>query len=218
MKNNKIRMLCFTLTFILVLLTSSCINKGADISDGNSTITTQEEDTQEATQEKALSEEQQSELTQDNLDAEDTEMESKKTETESIEPTATKEISIYTMNEASLEVEVVSALIPEDTEITPELIVNLVVDSLEDRLVFVGVDSVTTKKDSVIVSFKKDQAPFANGGSGLEATILDAIAQSLVDNLADYQKVIFRVNGEAYASGHFEFGIDEVYLDGNGTK
>lgn len=138
---------------------------------------------------------------------------------ESVEPVATKEISIYSMNESTLEVEMVTALVPADSEITPQLIVDLVSDSLVDRLITVGIDSVTTEGDAVIVSFKSDGPPLTNVGSGVEDTILNAYAQSLVDNLKDkYPKVIFRKDGKAYASGHFEFGIDEVYLDGTMTK
>lgn len=138
---------------------------------------------------------------------------------ESVEPVATKEVSIYTMNEVSLEVEMVTALIPEDSEITPQLIVNLVSDSLADRLVTVGIESITTEGDAVIVSFLSNQPPLTNVGGGLEDTILNAFAQSLVDNLKEkYPKVIFREEGRAYSSGHFEFDLNEVYLDGTMTN
>lgn len=125
-----------------------------------------------------------------------------------------KEISIYTMNESTFEVEPATALISEDSEVTPELIVDLVVDSFADRSVTIGIDSIKTKDDAVIVSFLSDQPPLVNVGGSVETTILDAIAQSLVDNLDDYTKVIFQVEGEAYASGHYEFKINQVYLDG----
>jgi hypothetical protein len=143
---------------------------------------------------------------------------SEESETITIAPAATKEISIYTMNDATFEVESTVALIPQDSEITPELIVDLVVDSLADRLVEVGIEEVIVNNDTVIVSFQSDQPPLVNVGGGIEGTILDAIAQSIVDNIDYSPKVIFRVEGEAYASGHFEFDIDEVYLDGSKTN
>ncbi|MDF2590513.1 MAG: hypothetical protein K0S41_4356 [Anaerocolumna sp.] len=143
---------------------------------------------------------------------------SEKKDNETVERVATKEISIYTLNEETEEVEAVTALIPADTEITPELIVEYVADSLADRLIEVGLDPVTTKGDTVIVSFKSDQPPLINVGAGLESTILDAFAQSLVDNLDNYKKVIFRKEGQAYSSGHLQYGIDEVYLDGTKTN
>lgn len=133
-------------------------------------------------------------------------------------PVATKEISIYTINQDTLGVESAVALVPEDVEITPQLIIELVTDSMADKLVEVGIDEVTTKKDTVIVSFKADKPPVTNVGSGLEKTILDAIAQSLVDNLKDYPKIIFRIEGKAYESGHLAYGIDQVYLDNSNAK
>lgn len=133
-------------------------------------------------------------------------------------PVATKELSIYTFNETTFNVESVTALVPEEKELTPELVVDTVVLSFSDRMVEVGIDYVLGEGDTVIVSFTKEQAPFIDAGSGLEASILDSIAQSLVENFPEYPKVIFRVEDGAYESGHFEYGVDEVYLDGNRTN
>jgi cytoskeletal protein RodZ len=132
-----------------------------------------------------------------------------------IQPVANAELMIYTINMDNGEIEPKTALIPEDKEITPELIVSTVVESMADQALTVGVDSVTTQDDAVIVSFKSDQPPLVNVGAGIEAAILDAIAQSLTENLKDYSKVIYRVEGKAYASDHFELGINEVYLGDN---
>lgn len=135
-----------------------------------------------------------------------------------VAPAAMKEIPIYTINQTNKEVEAVSATVNEDTEITPELIVDLVADSLAERLIDVGIDSVTKEQDTVIVSFQADTPPVVHVDLSVETTILDAIAQSLVDNLPDYPKVIFRTEGEAYTSGNQAFGLNDVYLDGNKSK
>ena len=108
-----------------------------------------------------------------------------------------------------------TALIPNNEKITPELIVTTVVESMADQSLNVGIDSVTTKDDTVIVSFKSNQPPLVNVGAGIEASILDAIAQSLTENLKDYSKIIYRVDGKAYVSDHYELGINEVYLGDN---
>lgn len=130
-----------------------------------------------------------------------------------IGPTENIELTIYTVNVSTGETENVIALIPSDTDITPGLIVDKVVESMADRSLNVGIESVTTKGDTVIVSFYKDKAPLSEMGSGYETAILDAIAQSLVDNLEDYNKVIYRAEGGAYASGHIELGLNEIYLE-----
>ena len=120
-------------------------------------------------------------------------------------------LPIYTLNVETLEPEAVSVLI-QATEITPELIVDKVIETLEDQGYTIEVESVTTQEDAVVVSFYKDQPPVTFGSSA-EGAVLDVFAQSLVDNLEDYSKVIYRMEGEAYASGHFEFGINQVYLE-----
>jgi hypothetical protein len=142
----------------------------------------------------------------------------KQTAKSAVTPSATKEISIYTMNENTQDVESVSAFVSEDTKITPEFIVDKVADSLAERLIDVGIDSVTTEKDTVIVSFLSDAPPVVQVDLTVETTILDAIAQSLVDNLPEYPKVIFRIEGKEYKSDNLSFGLNSVYLDGNKSK
>ena len=132
-----------------------------------------------------------------------------------IQPTKNIDLPLYTVNVDSGDIEAVVALVPADTKITPELVVEKVVESMADRSIKVGIESVTTKGDTVIVSFYKDMAPLSEIGSGYEAAILDAIAQSLVDALNDYNKVIFRAEGKAYVGSHIELGINEVYLEDN---
>ncbi len=129
-----------------------------------------------------------------------------------IQPAATVDLPLYTINDKTGETEPITAAVPKDSEITPELIVNNVVEAMEDRSLVVGIDSVTTEKDAVIVSFKKDKAPLNEIGSIYEGPILDAIAMSLIDNLTDYNKVIYRVEGKAYVGSHIELKLNEPYL------
>lgn len=158
----------------------------------------------------------------ENSDISDISIKSAKTEVpkekDIVAPVANKEISIYTFNDISLEIEPAIALVPEETELTPELVVDMVLDSFADRSVLIGIDDIIIEKDTVIVSFLSSQAPLVNVGSTLETTILDAIAQSIIENFPQYPKVIYRVEGKEYASGHYEFGLDEVYLEGNSKK
>lgn len=149
----------------------------------------------------------------DSLDDEDSDS------TDSAEPTSTviqpidnNELIVYVVN-SSTDLDPVTALIPANNEITPELIIDTVVDSMADQSLVIGIEDVSTQDDTVIVSFYADQPPLSNVGSGLEDAILNAIAQSLTDNLDDYHKVIYRVEGGPYISGHIELGIDEVYFE-----
>lgn len=125
----------------------------------------------------------------------------------------TTELPIYSINDDSLEKEDTVAVVPKDSEITAEFIVDEVVKSFEETGLEIGIESVVTEGDTVIVDFSSDKAPLVNVGSGVEATILDCIAQSLVDNLEGHNKVIYRVEGKAYESGHIMLDYDEVYLN-----
>jgi hypothetical protein len=129
-----------------------------------------------------------------------------------IQPLENKELLIYVVNSES-DLDTVTALVPADSEITPQLIVDTVVESMADQSIVIGIESVTTQEDKVIISFYSDQPPLINVGSGLENVILDALAQSITENLEDYNKIIYRVEGGPYISGHIELGIDEVYFE-----
>lgn len=130
--------------------------------------------------------------------------------TQDPKPASNTELMVYTVS-ADAGIEPVTALIPIDNEITPQLIVDTVMDTMADNDLMIGVESVTTENDTVIVSFFADQPPLRDVGASGETAILDAIAMSLIENLT-YSKVIFRVEGEAYISGHIELDLDEVYL------
>lgn len=132
-----------------------------------------------------------------------------------IQPIENIDLAIYSVNVNSGETEAVTALIPADIEITPQLIVDKVVESMADRSIDVGIESVTQKDHAVIVSFYNNKAPLSEIGSSYEAAILDAIAMSLMDNLKDFSKVIYRAEGKAYIGSHIELGIDEAYLEDN---
>ncbi len=118
------------------------------------------------------------------------------------------EVPIYSINDESLESEQTYV---EMEEITPKTVVQAVVDSLAEHSLEVGIDSVTMEGDTVIVSFLFGKAPLTSVGSTVEETILNSIADSLLDNVEGCKNVIFRAEGEAYESGHYAFGFDEVY-------
>lgn len=123
--------------------------------------------------------------------------------------TEKKEISIYTINDDTLESEPV--IVEVEEELTAEAVVKASVKSLEEHSLKIGIYSVVQEGDAVIVSFQKDTAPVVGVGSGVEETILNCISDSLIDNVEGCKKVIFRVEDGPYESGHMIFGIDEVY-------
>lgn len=126
----------------------------------------------------------------------------------------TEEIDIYTINETSLELEDVKAVVSYEGELTPEIVVNAVADSFYEHGIELGIDHVETEEDMVIVSFtgeEKGKAPLCNTGSGVEGVILDAVSQSLLDNIDSCKEVVFRIEDRAYESGVFAFDYDQAY-------
>lgn len=127
-------------------------------------------------------------------------------------PADTKNIIYYTLS-GSMEKEEMTMLLPEAVELTPEYLVDYVAQSMEDVSITVEVDSVTVSGSAVVVSFKEDTAPVRNTNEEVEDEILDAIAQSILDNFMEYTKVIYQVMGQAYESENKRFSLNHVYLE-----
>lgn len=129
-----------------------------------------------------------------------------------IAPLENLEITIYTLNPDSLEKEAVTVLVTVEDELTPELIVEQVVDAMEDEGFYLGINDIIMDGDSVRIDFKSDAAPVIDVGASVEGSIIDILAQSILDNLPQYKKIYISIEGGPYHSGHLEFELDDVYL------
>lgn len=135
------------------------------------------------------------------------------TETEKAPETAkaAATVSIYSMNDETLELETANAEVPEGQKIDSEFIVKEVVKSFADRGVEIGIYGISEREDGICVSFTKEKAPAAGVGTTVEAAILDSIAQSLLDNLDACEKVYYMIEDGPYESGHMIFEENEPY-------
>lgn len=122
------------------------------------------------------------------------------------------ELKIYTIDSKSNNVIPVTALVYGE-EITPELIVDYVIESMEDAYYFIEVLEVITENDTVIVDFSADTPPCLSVSEKIENAILDSFAQSIVDNLENCKRIIFRTNGEYYKSDNKSYSKDYVHID-----
>lgn len=130
-----------------------------------------------------------------------------------IAPLKNIEVSIYTLNPATLEKQAVTVLAADKHELTPDFIVEQVVASMEDEGFYLGINGITlVDKDGVRIDFQSDAAPVTNVGASVEGSIIDCLAQSILDNLPQYKKIYISIDGGAYQSGHLELDLDEVYL------
>ncbi len=120
-------------------------------------------------------------------------------------------IHIYTMDPDSLEAEEVEVKVDTTDGLTPQVIVDAVLDSFEAQGQDIGVNLVEQQDNTVIVDFKGGMAPVSSVGSAEETAILDCLSMSLLDNLDDCHQVVFHVDGEHYESGHYVFELNEAY-------
>lgn len=120
-------------------------------------------------------------------------------------------ITYYTLSD-DLKSEEVTAVLPEGTKMTIDSLVRYVAGTMEESNVTVGIDSVMSDKSTVIISFMRDSAPVCGVGADLEEEVLDAIAQSVLENFSDYTSIVYRVEGMAYQSENRSYDIDYVYL------
>ena len=132
--------------------------------------------------------------------------------TSQVIPPVTVEVPIYTINTETMETKATIASVPEDTEITAKLIVQLVLSDIADKSYVIEVNKVSMEDSYAVVDFNSTTPPVVNVGAETEGTILDALAFSLLDNLEECKGIIFEVDGQAYVSENFSYGEDEVYL------
>lgn len=129
-----------------------------------------------------------------------------------VAPSGTTELPIYTISGDLTELTAVTALLTEGEEITEQVVTDAVVDALADSAIYVTVNHVTKSNGVVVVDFSADSPPVSQVGASIEGLILDAFGQSLLDNVTECDAVGFSVNGGDYASGHFEFSKEDIYL------
>ena len=127
-------------------------------------------------------------------------------------PSGATELPIYTISGDLTELTAVTALLTESEEITELAVTDAVMDALADIGIYVTVNHVTRSGNVVVVDFAADSPPVSQVGASIEGLILDAFGQSLLDNVSECNAIGFSVDGGDYASGHFEFSKDEIYL------
>lgn len=108
--------------------------------------------------------------------------------------------------------EEVTSLVAGDGTMTPKELVDYITATMEDVSVTVTVSDVTVEDTSIIVDFDSTSVPVRYANARLEGAILDALAQSLLDNFTEYTSVIFRAGGEAYQSENKTFDRNYIYM------
>lgn len=117
-------------------------------------------------------------------------------------------LSIYTIDSDTMTL--VPVKVKKSTDkLTPEYITSLVEENLDDETV--RVYSVEQENERVYLSFYRDGKPFVKCSKKMENLILNCFANSLLDNLEECKKIVFRCEDKAYKSANYSFKINEVY-------
>ena len=117
-------------------------------------------------------------------------------------------INIYTVSPENFQVEPLKLMIDKMQKITPEFVVNKVRENLEEDI---GIKEVTMVKDKVTVTFKANKAPLKNVSPRMESGILDAISNSLLDNISTCNEVYFNSTKGAYKGVEITLDQKEAY-------
>ncbi len=117
-------------------------------------------------------------------------------------------LTIYSIDSDSMNLMPV-VLKKQKDSMTAEYVTSLVAQNLDDD--DITIDHVEQDHSIVIISFSPEGKPLAGCTKKMEKLILNCFASSILDNVTDCKKVIYRCMDGAYKSENFSFDIDEVY-------
>lgn len=117
-------------------------------------------------------------------------------------------LAIYSINSDNM------TLIPVSVrkgfqKLSPSYVAGLVMENLNEENI--AITDIYQKGKKVIVSFDPDGKPVKNCTAKMETLILEAFANSLLDNVKNCSQVIFRCDGKEYKSDQYSFGLNEVF-------
>ncbi|MBQ3912604.1 MAG: hypothetical protein II694_06505 [Lachnospiraceae bacterium] len=120
---------------------------------------------------------------------------------------------IYTVDADTSRVVRSTVMVRDDTDITPALVIDFIVDSLKDESLNLSFDGIEYEDGVCVVDFDDSIYTIAGKSADLEDAILDCIAQSVLDNVDGCMSVIYRIHNEAYSTVNRHFAYDFVYME-----
>ncbi len=117
-------------------------------------------------------------------------------------------LTIYSIDSDSMSL--IPVIVKKQKEtLSAEYITYLVTQNLEDE--DIRIDHVEQEKDTVIVSFSSKGKPVTRCSKKMENLILNCFASSLLDNVVNCGKIIYRCEDKAYKSEHRSFKRNQIY-------
>lgn len=127
--------------------------------------------------------------------------------------TELKSVNYYIVDPQTHELMVATAYVPAESALTPEQLMEFIIDSMADYFIIVDYDSVELDGKVMTVSLTEEIENIAEENETLETAILDAIAQSMLDNIADCSSVSFNIMGGPYHTVNRQFETGYIYMD-----
>ncbi|MBP5159273.1 MAG: GerMN domain-containing protein [Lachnospiraceae bacterium] len=138
---------------------------------------------------------------------------------EPVAPTegAIRSINYYIADPALGEIVVETAFVETDRELVPDQIMEFIIDSMSDRSIDIDYEEVTESGEDgakvLTVDFTSSIRNVGSYGGEFERLLLDAVAQSLLDNIPDSMHISFLIEGEAYKTDNCDFEKGYFYMD-----
>lgn len=117
-------------------------------------------------------------------------------------------LAIYSINSDNMTLIPVSVR-KGSQKLSPSYVAGLVMENLNEENI--AITDIYQKGKKVIVSFDPNGKPVKNCTAKMETLILEAFANSLLDNVKNCSQVIFRCDGKEYKSDQYSFGLNEVF-------
>lgn len=122
-------------------------------------------------------------------------------------------IVYYSVDTSAMQVVALKSILKPGEELNPENVIDLVIDALSDESIELGIEKITVDGTKYIVSFTDSIKDVAELGADTEDIVLDAIAQSLLDNFEGCKSIIYRIENKAYSTVNNSFSLDQIYMD-----
>lgn len=134
---------------------------------------------------------------------------------EPVRPMELKPVKFYSLNADTFEIEVQKSVISGSTEITPEYVLSLISGSLEEIGIEVIYNSAEFTNAAIYIDFSSSSNFLRDVDENIETNILDASAQSILDNFPGCGSIVFSIDGGPYVSDYFNMADDFVYMERN---
>lgn len=105
-----------------------------------------------------------------------------------------------------------TSLVNDSASVTPELILSYFVDSLEDESIVLEIDDVSVQDEICRISFNDSIYDVSSMGKIVETAVLDAAAQSILDNIDDVTGVSYYINNKQYSTNNYSFELNSIYM------